>query len=394
MRSWPKFLGVVVLALLYLVVLGQAVVGLAEPTPPGPGQFRVATVHLAAAGDFLMHLPVVQAAWCPVTGGYDFTEIFLPVAPHLSEPDLTLVNLETRLAGSHRGYSGYPLFNSPAELARDMKKLGIDLVATANNHSLDMGVEGVGATLHHLRAAGLIPLGTCVSEEEAASPVVCEVKGIRIGFLNYTQSLNGFTPPPDRPYLVGRLDDEERISTDLERLRGEKVDLVVAYLHFGTEYQRRPDDYQLTVVRRLVAEGVDVVLGSHPHVVQPMESWSVLRDGYERPVFVIYSLGNFVSNQRWRHSDCGIILNLWIEKELPSGLTRLKRVDYVPVWVHRFSADGRLRYRVLPAGEALARYERGEDPLLTREDYGRLRQVREDITSLLGPPLEFGVPRG
>ncbi|MBC7104408.1 MAG: CapA family protein, partial [Firmicutes bacterium] len=257
---------------------------------------------------------------------------------------------------------------------------------TANNHSLDMGVEGVEATLRHLRDAGLITLGTWASPEEAATPVVCEVRGVRIGFLNYTQSLNGLVPPPDRPYLVGRLDEEARVAADLERLRLANVDLVVAYVHFGTEYRRQPDEYQRAVARRLGAAGVDVILGSHPHVVQPMESWTVVRDGRECRVFAAYSLGNFVSNQRWRHSDCGIILNLWVEKELPAGPARLVRVAYEPVWVHRFSGAGGPGYRVLPVREALELAPAEGAPVLTAEDYGRLRQVWEDLTALLGPP--------
>ena len=166
-----------------------------------------------------MHLPVVNAAADPTTGSYNFKPMLEFVRPYFERADLTLVNLETRLAGEARGYSGYPLFNSPAELAAAMKSTGIDLVLTANNHSLDMGPRGLLATLDNLDEAGLDHIGNYRSQEDRDKPYIKDISGIRIGFLNYTQSTNGLPTPPGQGYLVNMIDRELMLADRSEERR-------------------------------------------------------------------------------------------------------------------------------------------------------------------------------
>ncbi len=345
-------------------------------------------ICIATAGDFLMHAPLVTTSWDPRAGKYDFKDILKECGPYLSGPDFTLANLETRLAGPARGYSGYPLFNTPAELAENMKEMGIDLVATANNHSLDMGREGVVATLDNLDRAGLHHVGTHRDARERDRPAVFDIKGIKVGFINYTDHTNGIPVPPGADYLVNLI-NLDLICAEIGRLKAEGCDFIIAYMHFGTEYSRQPDGFQRTLSRQLFEAGADVVLGSHSHVVQPLEWQRVVRDGKEKQVLAAYSLGNFISNQHWRYSDCGIILNLEVVKKAGES-TRLEGVSYIPVWMHKYKREGKTKYRVLPVQKAIRDYESKSDPLLTESDYRLLKQAWDDTTSLIGPDFSPG----
>lgn len=350
------------------------------PEKPEPPTVRV---RITAVGDFLMHTPLVTTSRDPGTGRYDFRDILKECRDHLSSPDFTLANLETRLAGPARGYSGYPLFNTPADLAASMREIGIDLVATANNHSLDMGREGVIATLDNLDLAGLQHLGTHRSPRERDTPPLFEIRGVKVGFLNYTEHTNGIPVPRGESHLVNLI-NQDQIGVEIARLKAEGCELIIAYMHFGAEYQRQPNRFQRELARQLFDSGVDVVLGSHCHVLQPMEWLTATRDGKTKRGLVAYSLGNFVSNQHWRYSDCGIILNLDIVRK-PGEEARVEAASYIPVWMHRYSRGGRIGYRVLPVGKAIRDFEGKRDPLITAADYLILKQAWDDTVSLIGP---------
>jgi len=337
-----------------------------------------------------MHMPVVRSARTPGPGEYNFKEIFSEVGPCLSGPHFTMANLETRLAGPDRGYSGYPRFNTPAELAADMKELGIDLVTTANNHSMDMGRQGVLTTLDNLDRAGLKHIGTYRSPEERDSPAFFDINGIRVGFINYTQDTNGLPVPTKASHMVN-LVRRDLMLGEIGRLKGKGCQFIIAIIHSGTEYQRQPNQFQKTVARELFDAGVDVVAGSHPHVIQPLEWQTRTVEGGSKKVLAAYSLGNFISNQRWRYSDCGIILNLNIVKQ-EDGSPVLEGAEYIPVWVDTFEESGLNRYRVLPVGQSIKDYQDGADPLLTEGDYHTLQQVWQDTTTLIGPEFSPGQP--
>ncbi|MFZ5652204.1 MAG: CapA family protein [Bacillota bacterium] len=344
-------------------------------------------IRIAMVGDFLIHSPVIDSARDPRTGKYDFKEIFKEIRQYLSQPDFTVANLETRFAGPAKGYCGYPLFNCPSELAYDMKELGIDLVATANNHSMDMGKEGVITTLDNLDRAGLRHMGNYRSAAERERPAVFEIGGIRVGFINYAQDTNGIPVPSGSEYLVNLI-RRDLMQKEIKNIKASGADLIIAYIHFGTEYQRHPNELQKTLARELFESGVDVVAGAHPHVLQPMEWQKVRIGGREKNVLAAYSLGNFISNQQWRHSDCGIILNIDIVKS-PDGVTSLAGAGYIPVWVHRYT-QGLYRYRLLPMEKAIRDYEEKKDPLLTRSHYLRLKEALEDTRELMGPDFRPG----
>ncbi|MFZ5597916.1 MAG: CapA family protein [Bacillota bacterium] len=382
---FKKPLIIVVLVLFTLVFSGCSQQG---NISPAPAAVEPEKIRIALAGDFLMHMPVVNSVKDIKTGKYNFGDIFTEISPALSGPDFTIANLETRLAGPEKGYCGYPLFNTPDGLAESMRELGIDMVTTANNHSMDMGGKGVVKTLDTLDRAGLLHVGTHRSPSERDTLSIHEIEGIRVGIINYTQSTNGLPVPSDAGYLVNLI-RRDRMRGEIQKLRESGCDFIIAVIHFGTEYQRQPNEFQKTLARELIQCGADVVTGSHPHVVQPMEWLTVNRDGKEKKGLAAYSLGNFISNQRWRYSDCGIILNLEIVKT-PGGPAELGEVGYTPVWVQRMVKEGRYSYRVLPVDQAVKNYETGADTLLTEEDYQRLKQVWQDTTELIGPEFRAG----
>lgn len=289
-------------------------------------------------------MPLIRTSYDPASKTYSFKKIFTEVEPLLKDADFTVANLETTLSGPEKGYSGYPIFNSPAQLAYDMKDMGIDMVSTANNHCLDMGLKGLLTTLDNLDAAGLKHLGTYRSPGEKKEPMLVDIKGIKVGFINYTENTNGIPVPAGNSHAVNII-NRDNMLYEVQQLR-EKADIIVAIVHFGTEYQRSPNEFQKKLVKELFEGGADIVLGGHVHVVEPMEWQTVVRNGKETRCFVIYSLGNFVSNQNWRYSDCGIILNMYITRD-PGGEARLEKVDYVPAWVDTYPVEGRNHYRVL-----------------------------------------------
>jgi poly-gamma-glutamate synthesis protein (capsule biosynthesis protein) len=354
------------------------------PAAPEPQEVRIT---ITAVGDFLMHLPVIYSVHNAETGRFEFAEIFGPVRHLFADADYSIANLETRLAGAHRGYSGYPLFNCPADLAAEMRDVGLNMFLTANNHSLDQGVEGVLATIRHLEAAGLDHIGTHAGPEDRERPFITELRGIRVGIMNYTESTNGLPLPDGMPYLVNMI-DRGTLQEEISRLKEARADIIIACLHFGVEYERYPTENQRELVEFLFNSGVDVVLGSHPHVVQPTLTRTVLKEGVPRKKFAAYSLGNFISNQRRRYNDSGLLVRLTVRKDPAGGVTVLEEVELVPVWVHTYVSAGRVRYRVLPVHEAIPAFAGEEDPLLTAADYERLLQVAEELGPdfLIEPP--------
>lgn len=353
-------------------------------TPASPPQTAPlsndVTITVAAMGDFLMHMPVVYSVRNPNTGRFEFRELFTPVQHLIAGADYSIANLETTLAGAERGYSGYPRFNCPADLAGEMRAIGLDMFLTANNHCLDQGVAGLVATIDHLEAAGLDHVGTYRTQEEKDRLFVRDIQGIRIGIMNYTESTNGLPVPGDRPYVVNLLDREAMLN-EITALREAGADIIIACLHFGVEYSRYPTAEQRRFVRLLFSSGVDIVLGNHAHVVQPTETITVIKHGIVKKKFAAYSLGNFISNQRWRYSDSGLLVNLTIKKNPDTGVTVLDGVELIPVWVHQYAVGGWVRYRVLRVHEAVNRYRNGADRLLNAGDYQRLKRVAAELDS-------------
>lgn len=342
--------------------------------PPPP----VTRVTLLAVGDLMTHSPQFPAARRP-DGSYDFAPCFAEVAPYVSAADVAIGNLETVLGGAALGYSGFPRFNAPDAFAEALAAAGFDVLTTANNHCLDQGPAAADRTLEVLDRLGIRHTGTARTKGEADSLLVVDVDGVKVAIIAYTYSLNGFRPPADRPWMVNQIDKAAMVA-DVRAAEEAGADVIVASVHNGIEYARQPSEGQWRLERALVDAGADVVLGSHPHVIQPMETIEVQRsDGTTETAFVIHSLGNFISNQRDRYCDAGVMVKLTFEKDLAARLTRLVAVEYMPTWVDVTAAGGR-RYRVLPVGvDGQATYAD-----VSAEDRAKMARTWADTTAHLG----------
>jgi len=346
----------------------------AEP-PAGQPAPVVAEARLVAVGDIMMHLPQTRSGYDPGTGTYSFHHFFEEVKPLLSAGDWVIGNLETPLAdGDRRGYTGYPEFNAPPELADALKEAGFNILTTANNHALDRRETGVLRTLENLRERGLVAVGTHASPEEAEMVTIVEKNGITLALLAYTYGTNGIPIPEGKPYLVNLI-DEEKMAADIGKARAAGADVIAVALHFGNEYETMPNAEQKRLARSLLEKGADIILGSHPHVLQPYEIADVGReDGSRGQGIILYSMGNFISNQD-RHShdgkptDIGAIFEIGIQKQMPGGPVSFTGVRATPTYVHKYSENGVTKHRVLPLEAVLL--ER-HDALLTDKDYARL----------------------
>jgi poly-gamma-glutamate capsule biosynthesis protein CapA/YwtB (metallophosphatase superfamily) len=342
-----------------------------SPEPTAPPEPVYADAVWMAVGDIMMHTPQLPGAFDKTTNRYNFKPFFAEVKPILEQGDWVIANLETPIAGVDYGYTGYPAFNAPTELGEALKDAGFNLITNANNHSLDKGESGVLRTLENLKALDLPSKGTAASQEEADRAVLTEKNGIVMGLLAYTYGTNGIPIPDGKPYLVSLI-DEEKIKADITRLREAGADFITISLHFGTEYQITPNDEQKRLARSLVAAGADIIAGSHPHVVQPYEVFETTdENGHVKMGLIIYSMGNFISNQRGESKDYGVIFKVNIRKNMTDGTVSLTDVEPIPTWVHRYKPDRSYRYRILPIEETIAA---SNDTLLTKADYDVLQK--------------------
>jgi poly-gamma-glutamate capsule biosynthesis protein CapA/YwtB (metallophosphatase superfamily) len=339
-------------------------------------------VTVAIAGDVLTNAQVLNSLARTGPDAYDFGPIFAPVAPYLRAADYTVVNLETRLAGADRGYSTFPRFNTPDSLATALKGAGVDMVANANNHVLDMGWEGLARSIDVVAAAGLDSIGTYRSQAERDAPHIVDVGGVHICFLSYTTTTNGLPVPKDHPYAVNLL-DPARVAADSERAREAGADLVIAIIHWGVEYARRPAQAIRDLGEKLVRDcGVDAVVAGHPHVVQPIERVEV-PGGPTGGRYIVYSLGNFMSGMSTRYSDGGIVVYLRIEKR--DGAAWVSGIDYLPVYMQRGVSGGRVGYRVLPDPPGGTPES---DLPITDRDLAKLEEIGWDTFELLDDPAK------
>ena len=296
-----------------------------EARPQHPAPVRV---RLLFAGDVMQHMPQVEAA--RRENGFDYRQVFAALRPRFDSADLVVVNLETTLTETGR-YSGYPCFRSPVELAAAMREAGIDVAVTANNHCCDGGGEGVRTTARALDACGIRRTGVFTDSLDRARnhPLLLVRRGIAIALLDYTYGTNGMPVP--QGVTVNAI-DTAAIAGDTARARAKGAECVAVCIHWGNEYQRRPDAVQRAVAGALRRAGADLIVGSHPHVVQPFEADSAHA--------VFYSLGNFVSNQRKRYCDGGLIADITLTRAADGRLS--VAAEAVPVWV---ALPG---YRILP----------------------------------------------
>lgn len=348
--------------------------------------FEDTTIHLTAIGDIMCHGPNYKAAYISSSDSYDFYPFFKNISNYTSKADLTIGNLETTFAGKARGYSGYPTFNSPAELGQAIKDIGVDVLGTANNHCMDKGYSGLSSTLDVLDEMGFSHMGTSRSVDEQNTILVKDVNGINIAFLAFTYGTNGISIPKDKSFCVNLI-DRDLIAKQIESAKRLNVDMICVNMHWGVEYQTSPNSEQKELADFLFKNGVDIIFGSHPHVLQPMEKRTVtLDDGSTKDGFVIYSLGNFISNQSDVNTQDTIILNLQITKSGKDDKISIDSFDYVPVYCYNKGSGAKNRYELIDLKKSISDYENGTSsisPSLYNTFKSELQRIEKIMNSNL-----------
>lgn len=349
-------------------------------------------IRVAVVGDFMCHDSQVSAA-LQKDGTYDYTSCYTHIAPLIAKADFAFGNLETVLAGKAQKYTGYPAFNSPDSYAVAIKQAGFDALTTANNHSFDRGYFGVKRTLEVLDSLGVPHTGTTDSQQERSKPLVVNVQGVKIGILAYAYGLNGGAAPMQYRTTVNIV-DSAAIRADIQYLQSltlaERPDIILASLHWGTEYQLQPRADQRKFAEWLFRAGIHALLGAHPHVVQTVENKGLVRvvegrlDTLRFPA--IYSMGNFISGQRTKPRETGVVVWLEIEKSAVNGATNIVGLGYTPTYIDKYRSDaGRTEYRVLNVPQAVKEAE--QNPKLYPANITkRLREILKDIKEQFTTP--------
>lgn len=302
-------------------------------------------LKLIFVGDIMGHDPQIASAEIEKNNIYNYSPCFEYVAPILQEADLVIGNLELTFPGKPP-YTGYPVFRSPNELASALRYAGFDLLLTGNNHANDIGLKGVINTINVLDQHGFYHTGTFQNAEERAAfyPLIIYKNHFKLAILNYTYGTNGIPPRP--PSIVNEI-DEPLIEADMAMARALQPDFVIVILHWGEEYQLKESQKQQKLAQKLADWGADLIVGAHPHVVQPIKT--ITSDSTGERIPIAYSLGNFISGQTKPNTDGSIILEVTLEKNIQSQKSRVLQPTYIPVWRWREPMKtGKEIFRVIP----------------------------------------------
>lgn len=333
-------------ALLLVFSLLQFITGTAANTSDSiPSANPGATILFA--GDAMQHQAQLDQALSEGNGKhYDYSECFRWIAPTITEADYAVVNLEVPLGGGPR-YSGYPCFSAPDSYAQALADAGFDMMLTANNHCLDSGMKAARRTINALDSLGIDHIGTYhdAADRKKKVPFIKEINGIKFGFLNYTYGTNGI---PARDGMEVALIDRERIAKEMKLTREAGAEIIVVTMHWGIEYVLRENAIQRDLASFLIDNGADMVIGSHPHVIQPMK---MIRDEKRnQDVPVVYSLGNFISNMKTGDTRGGAYMRVRVERD-DDGTPRVKWADYDTFFCAKPSGKG-TNFTVIPSGRA------------------------------------------
>lgn len=360
-----------------------------ETEPPRP-QTGTTVIHVAAAGDLNVTDDVLENA--AHENGYDFSQTFLDVAPIFSGADLALLNFEGNLSG---GSYGYATGAAPLELPKALKAMGIDAVQTANSAAIRQGVSGLAATLEAFDHVGLMTLGTFADSDDfdrTGGYEVVEVEGIRIALVAFTKGMDNLGLPAGSEDCVNLLYedystdykkvDTERIERVLRNVREEQPDLTIAMVHWGSEYNEEISDSQKKICKQLQEGGVDVIVGSHPHLVQKVDYDPV------KKTLVAWSLGDFFGDAVMAGTGYSIILDLEITRDNATGETFLSGWEYIPIFTLKPDQSAIGGHRVVRIREAMERYEAGFLGRVTEDAYGDMEYALGRIEKRVNPPKE------
>ena len=323
-------------------------------------------------GDIMGHGPQITSAYDSETKSYNYDPCFKYISEEISEPDYAVGNLEVTLAGPP--FKGYPQFSTPDHLAVACKNAGMDVLVTSNNHSCDRGRDGITRTVDVLDSLNIMHTGTFKDSADRAKryPFIIESDCMRIAILNYTYGTNGLPYPA--PTVVNMI-DKDLMKQDLEVAKSKNVDKIIVVTHWGSEYKLQPVQYQIDIGEFLFENGADIIIGSHPHVLEKMV-WEKSTTADDKEELIVYSLGNFVSNQRKRYTDGGAMFKMTLQKN--GDKTTIKDAGYILTWVYTPVVEGKKSYYILPA----AKFENDPSFFTKEEDYLKMKSFIKDSREL------------
>ena len=359
---------------------------------------NINTIEIAATGDILIHKEILETQYDLENDSYDFKNTLQYVKEYLSNVDLTISNLEGTLSGvENYGFSGYPSFNAPDELADAMKWAGIDVVNNMNNHSLDRDIRGFYRTREVLEERGFDIIGTRSSADDKRY-IIKDVNGINVGIISYSytmtaeggvRGLNGIPISSEVYPLMNTFredsleEDFKNMREEIEKMKSDGAEVIIFYMHWGDEYELEPNETQLEIAKFLANNGVDVIFATHPHSLQPIDV--IKSDDGLHETSVIYSMGNFLSSQRTErienpYTEDGVIVFVKINKNEDTGEIKVEYPTYIPTWVNWYGKEDKLFYEVVPATIDDAAYLNDAGKSRVVESFNRSKDIIESYS--------------
>lgn len=346
---------------------------LKNPEESSTGEVRRTTAKIAAVGDILCQMDMIEDA--QTEGGYDFSHMFAGINKFINTADIKLGTLETNFLD--REFSGVKKYNSPIEFLQAVKQSGINLVSVAHNHELDYGEDGLNTTVEKIKEQDITITG--LKENPEFTGTIKEIRGIKIAFLGYTYGLSNENELSEEVKAKANIYSEELAKKDIEYAKANS-NYIIAIMHWGDVNKSEITDYQREITGFLVNNGVDMILGSHPSVVEPME---IVQNSEGRNILVAYSLGNYISSLKYENADVELILNIQIAKTTDSDKAILEKVDYTPIYVLDNGNKAENRFELTDMKQLALDYANGDTSRITRKTYDQLVKKLENLQRIV-----------
>lgn len=339
---------------------------------------RTSTARIAAVGDILCQMDMVEDAYS--NGAYDFSSMFSNITKFVQNSDLAIGTLETNFIDGK--YSGVGKYNSPIEFLTAVKQSGIDLVSLAHNHELDYGIDGLNTTINKVQEQNISIIGISNNKENENKDftgIIKEINGIKIAFIGYTYGLSNENELTEEEKLIANIYSEDLAKKDLEYAK-ENSNYIIAIMHWGDVNTSTISEYQNNITAFLVNNGVDMILGTHPAVVEPMK---IIQNSEGKNILVAYSLGNYISTLNYYNADVELILNIQIAKTSDSDKAVLQKVDYTPIYVLDNGTKAENRFELTDMKQLAKDYANGDTSKISRQTYDKLIVKLEKLQNIV-----------
>lgn len=346
---------------------------LKNPEESSTGEIRRTTAKIAAVGDILCQMDMIEDA--QTEGGYDFSHMFAGINKFINTADIKLGTLETNFLDQE--FSGVKKYNAPIEFLQAVKQSGINLVSVAHNHELDYGENGLNTTVAKIKEQDIAITG--LKENSEFTGTIKEIRGIKIAFLGYTYGLSNENELSEEVKEKANIYSEDLAKKDIEYAKANS-NYIIVVMHWGDVNKSEITDYQREITGFLVNNGVDMILGSHPSVVEPME---IIQNSEGKNILVAYSLGNYISSLKYENADVELILNIQISKTTDSDKAILEKVDYTPIYVLDNGSKAENRFELTDMKQLALDYANGDTSKITRKTYDQIIKKLENLQKIV-----------